>query len=306
MRGAVPAGMCVALERAGLIAAFDRVYGCSSGAITACFAAAGQSELWATSYVDTACRSFIAPARALRRRPVLDLAYLFETVIGERRPLSPAGLASGPALRIVTVAQETGELRVLGGFDGVADALAAARASCAIPLVAGAAPAYRGEPMVDGGLLEPIPFGSALRDGATHVLVLRSRPADWRSRPRRRAVELPLALAHPQLAPIFRACDRRYNAAADALEVHAQRAAGPVVRQVTVASGVQLVGRFSTDAAQIADSVRLGAEAMVAALGDEQLALRLPEPPAPQRVPAWLPRAVTAAVGRRAALRRTG
>lgn len=196
MRGAVPAGMCIALERAGLLSAFDRIYGCSSGAITACYAAAGQAELWATSYVDTACKAFIAPSRALRRRPVLDLAYLFETVIGERRPLSPAGLARGPALRIVTVAQETGELRVLGGFDGVADALAAARASCAIPLVAGAAPAYRGEPMVDGGLLEPIPFRSALREGATHVLVLRSRPADWRSRPHRRAAELPLARAH--------------------------------------------------------------------------------------------------------------
>ena len=35
MRGAVPAGMCIALERAGLIGAFDRIYGCSSGAITA-------------------------------------------------------------------------------------------------------------------------------------------------------------------------------------------------------------------------------------------------------------------------------
>jgi predicted acylesterase/phospholipase RssA len=187
-----------------------------------------------------------------------------------------------------------------------ADALAAARASCAIPLVAGAAPTYRGEPMVDGGLLEPIPFRSALREGASHVLVLRSRPGDWRSRPHRRAAELPLARAHPQLAPIFRACDRRYNAAADALEAYAQRAGAPVVRQVTVASDARLVGRFSTDAAHIADSVRLGAAAMIAALGGDQPALRLPDPPAPQRVPAWIPRAVTAAAGRRASLRRTG
>jgi hypothetical protein len=78
-----------------------------------------------------------------------------------------------------------------------------------------------------------------------------------------------------------------------------------VIRQVTVASGARLVGRFSTDAAQIADSVRLGVEAMAAALGGDQPALRLPDPP-PQRTPAWLPRAVTAAAGRRAALRRTG
>jgi predicted patatin/cPLA2 family phospholipase len=306
MRGAVPAGMCLALEQANLIGAFDRIYGCSSGALTACFAAAGQAAEWATGFEDTACRAFIDPTRALRRRPVLDLGFLFDTVIAERRTLSPEGLARGPGLRTIAVALRTGELRVLGGFEGVADALAAARASCAIPLVAGASPVYGGEPMVDGGLLEPIPFRSALREGATHVLVLRSRPADWRSREHRRAVELPLARAHPQLAPIFRACDRRYNAAADALEAHADRARGPLVRQVTVGSDARLVARFSTDAGQIADSVRLGASAMAAALGGEQPALRLPDPPPPHRVPAWIPRALAATAGRRAALRRTG
>jgi predicted patatin/cPLA2 family phospholipase len=291
MRGAVPAGMCVALEQAGLTSAFDRIYGCSSGAITACFAAAGQAELWATSYVDTACRTFVDPARALRRRPVLDLAYLFETVIGERRRVSEDGLARGPELRTITVAQRTGELRVLGGFERAADALAAARASCAIPLLAGAPPTFRGEPMVDGGLLEPIPFRSALREGATHVLVLRSRPADWRSGQHRRATELPLARAHPQLTPLYRDCDRRYNAAADALEsLGVRHGAGPVVRQVTVPSGARLVGRLGTDPAQIAESVRLGAEAMSALLGTEPPVLPAPLP-VPRRAVAWVRRA---------------
>jgi hypothetical protein len=36
---------------------------------------------------------------------------------------------------------------------------------------------FRGERLVDGGLLESIPYHSALREGATHVLVLRSRDA---------------------------------------------------------------------------------------------------------------------------------
>ena len=85
MRGAVTAGMCVALERAGLLLAFDRVYGCSSGALAGCYAAAGQAEMWARSFEDAACRAFIDPRRALRRRPVLDLEYLFGTVCGSRR-----------------------------------------------------------------------------------------------------------------------------------------------------------------------------------------------------------------------------
>ena len=42
MRGAVCAGMCLVLEAAGLMASVDRVYGCSSGALSGCFAAAGK------------------------------------------------------------------------------------------------------------------------------------------------------------------------------------------------------------------------------------------------------------------------
>src|SRR3954447_2443897 len=75
MRGAVSAGMCLVLEAAGLMSAFDRVYGCSSGALTGCFAAAGQATVWATSFETGACREFIDPRRALRGRPVLDLGF---------------------------------------------------------------------------------------------------------------------------------------------------------------------------------------------------------------------------------------
>src|SRR5215208_3803786 len=91
MRGVVAAGMCAVMEEAGLVPAFDRIYGCSAGAITGCFTAAGQAVMWATTFEDIAGREFIDPARALRRRPVLDLGYLFETVIAVRKPLSPDG-----------------------------------------------------------------------------------------------------------------------------------------------------------------------------------------------------------------------
>ena len=206
MRGAVTAGMCVALERAGLMPAFDRVYGCSSGALAGCYAAAGQAELWARSFEDAACRAFIDPRRALRRRPVLDLEYLFGTVCGSRRPLSAAGMAQGPELRTVAVTADTGEQRVLAGFADPAEALAAVRASCTIPLVAGGPTAFRGEPLVDGGLLEPIPYRTALREGATHVLVLRSRHARWRAVERRTLAERALGRAHPALAPLLDRC----------------------------------------------------------------------------------------------------
>lgn len=51
------------------------------------------------------------------------------------------------------------------------------RASCTLPLLGGQLPRFRGELLSDGGLVDAVPFCAALRDGATHVLVLRSRAA---------------------------------------------------------------------------------------------------------------------------------
>jgi predicted patatin/cPLA2 family phospholipase len=276
MRGAVSAGMCLALEEAGLIDSFDRIYGCSSGALAACFASAGQAALWATSFEDAACRAFIDPRRALRRRPVLDLDYLFEEVIRRRRPLSAGGLARGPDLRAVAVTDRA-ELRVLLDFEDAADALSAVRASCTIPLLAGVPSRYRGEALLDGGLLEPIPYVSALRDGASHVLVLRSRPAAFRSRTRIRATELAVGRAHPRLVPLLRTCHARYNEHAAELE---GLAGGATVRQVTPPPGARLVGRLSVDAGRIAESLRIGVESMAAALSTEPGTRLLPAPAA--------------------------
>ena len=263
MRGAVSAGMCLVLEAAGLMSSFDRVYGCSSGALTGCFAAAGQASVWATSFEDCACRAFVDPSRALRGRPVLDLDFLFDEVIARRRPLSELGLAGGPEFRAVAVSALCAELRVLRDFESAADVLAAARASCSIPVLTGTPPTYRGEPTVDGGLVEPIPYRTALREGATHVLVLRSRDASYRA-PRHRLAERTLGRAHPELEPLLHSCSDRYNRDAAELERGL-----PLVQQIAVPPGSRLVPRFSIDRALIVESVRLGAVTMASALYGE-------------------------------------
>jgi predicted patatin/cPLA2 family phospholipase len=294
MRGAVAAGMCLVLEAAGLMPSIDRVYGCSSGALTGAFAAAGQVSRWATSFEDCASKAFVDPARAFRGGPVVDLDFLFGEVIARRRPLSEAGLAAGPEVRAVAVSAADAGLRVLRDFADTEDLLGAARASCSIPLLTGAPRAYRGEPMADGGLLEPIPFATALREGASHVLVLRTRAAGYRSRSQDRLAERMLARAHPGLAPLLQTCSARYNRAAAALEgagpapdpaAAALEAAGPapdpaaaalarpapsgLVRQVAVPEASRLIPRFTTDPARVADTVRLGALTMASALYGE-------------------------------------
>ena len=194
MRGAVTAGMCLVLEagrphglgRPCLRLLVGRVVGLLRGRRSG--GAVGH-----VSFEDAACRAFIDPSRALRGRPVIDLGFLFDEVIARRRPLSEPGLASGPEFRAVAVSATRAEHRVLRDFESAADLLAAARASCSIPVLTGPPPTYRGEPTVDGGLLEPIPYRTALREGATHVLVLRSRDAAYRAPRQGRLAERTLA-----------------------------------------------------------------------------------------------------------------
>lgn len=266
MRGVVSAGMCAVIEAAGLVGSFDRIYGCSAGAVNGCFTAAGQAVLWATTFEDAASRDLINPARALRGRPVLDLGFLFDTVIGRRKPLSAEGLERGPALHAIAVSVEDATLRVLGGFRDTAELLDAVRVSCTIPVIGGEPRTFRGERMLDGGLIEPIPYVSALREGSSHVLVLRSVDAAHRARPRSRLAELALGRTHPELRPLVAGAGARYNRDAEAL---LELAEGPTVTQVAVPRASRLVRRFGTDHGRVAESLRLGATAMASALYGE-------------------------------------
>jgi predicted patatin/cPLA2 family phospholipase len=279
MRGVVSAGMTAVLEAAGLVPAFDRIYGCSAGAITGCFTAAGQAVLWATTFEDIAGRELIDPVRILQRRPILDLGFLFGTVIARRKPLSEDGLARGPALRVIAVSAQDAGLRVLGDFDDTADLLAAVRVSCAIPVIGGTPSAYRDEIMVDGGLVEPIPYATALREGSSHVLVLRSRSAAYRARGRSLVSELAVRREHPALRGAVRTCPERYNRDAERLERLGVGTGQPAVRQVAVRDDSRLVTRLGTDPGRIAESLRLGAEAMACALyGEPARLMWRPEP----------------------------
>src|SRR4051812_48295489 len=150
MRGGVAAGMCTVLEAAGLMPCFDRIYGCSAGALTGTFAAAGLATRWALGFHHLAARRFIDPLRALRGRPVIDLGWLFEEMIPNRLPLVRRTGRGGPVLRALAVSAPEPALRVLRDFTSVEEQLQAVRASCSVPVLAGPPTVFRGEPMWDG------------------------------------------------------------------------------------------------------------------------------------------------------------
>ncbi len=272
MRGAVTAGMCVLLEAAGLTAAFDRIYGVSAGALNGWATAVGQAALSATYYQDAVAEGVVNRIGPLRGRPAVDFDLLFEELIALRKPLSFPRLALGPEFRALATSLETMSLRVLADFTDVGELLCAVRASSFLPRFAGAPPVFRGERMADGSLVEPIPFQSALNEGATHVLVLRSRPAGYRKPAYSELGEAFVVRDDARLAELLRARQGVYNRQAAAL-ARERHHSGAHVHQIAVSDGARLVGTLQANDRRITQALRYGATAMATAVLTEPVEL---------------------------------
>jgi predicted acylesterase/phospholipase RssA len=177
MRGTVSAGMALALHELGAVPAFDAVYGASAGAITGAWLVSSTPEgLRGWADPDYA-RTLIRWSAVLRGRPVVDVRTLVEVVYQTEFPMDfDSVLASQVEYHPLGTDAETGEstdLRPL--IADPAELRLALRASASLPFLAGPPVELRGRRFYDAGVAESIPFRTPLAQGATHVLVLRSR-----------------------------------------------------------------------------------------------------------------------------------
>ena len=265
-RGVVSAGMCLLLEKVGLIDAVDLIYGTSSGALNGSFTAAGQAALGSTNYLDTANPQFANPLRMLTGHAVIDFDYLFDELISKRKPYDIDGLAVGPAFRALGVDLATSTPQVLRNFLDVEELMDAVRVSCSLPLLSDAPVSFRGRPMADGSLIESMPYATALGEEATHVLTLRSRPAGFRKDPYPRAlIEFARRAAHPAVAPLMQARPDRYNAEAEQLE---RAAAGDAnLIQIAPLPDTPAIGQIELSGRAIRQGLLAGTTAAAAAFG---------------------------------------
>jgi predicted patatin/cPLA2 family phospholipase len=264
--GVISAGMCLLMEKTGLIDAVDVIYGTSSGALNGSFTASGQAALGATNYLDVASSRFANPLRVLTGRAVLDLAFLFDELIYARKPYSPEGLRAGPEFRAICVDLDTSTLQVLSDFLDANELTEAVRVSCSLPLLADPPGAFRGRQMADGSLIESIPYATALAGGATHVLVLRSHTASHRHDPYPRTlIELARRAAHPAVAPLMQVRPGRYNAEAEHLSLAGTN--DPRLLQIVPAEGTRRIGLLELSVQTIRDGLAAGAIAAAAAFG---------------------------------------
>ena len=176
MRGTISAGMALALDELGLVSAFDAVYGASAGAITGAWLLSRPQGL--LGWTEPAyARAFIRRSALLRGRPVADIRALIEELYQTTFPMDFAAVLASPVefhpLATDAATGQSTDLRPLCGTP--ADLRLSLRASAALPLLAGPPVQFDGRRFYDAGLSESVPYRTALAQGATHVLVLRSR-----------------------------------------------------------------------------------------------------------------------------------
>lgn len=209
MRGVLSAGMAAALKYLGLQDAIDVVYGSSAGSIIGAYFVSGQVPLYGASiYYDSICSDRFISKRALlsspyllgrsgravkdtagnKVRPVLYLDALLDEVMKDTKPLDWDAFVKHSAKQpLKPVASSLTAMRseILDGFSTLDELLDCLRASARVPGIAGDPVAINGAYYSDAMIFEPVPFRSALADGCTHVLVLRTKPETSRlpSRP---------------------------------------------------------------------------------------------------------------------------
>ncbi len=182
MRGVYSGGALVTMEQLGLSGVFDEVYGESAGAMNSCYFLARQASFGISIYLDhLPSLRFINP---FRFGAIIDVSYAIDVVVTKVKPLDVERVLSAPSdLYIAMTNALTGEPRLVDVKRDALPLLSILKATGAIvPLYN--RPAYVGDtPYVDGGITNPVPVRSAIEGGCTHILVLLSRPLDFKSIP---------------------------------------------------------------------------------------------------------------------------
>jgi len=216
MRGAWAAGVLAFLYERGR-RQYDFVYAASSGACSAAYFVAGMFEPALTIWREQTCK-VVRKSNWLRRKPIIDLAYLVDQVVRKRIPLSVEALQKAPTRFLIVLTDcHTGEPVYFHACDD--RVFAALRATSTMPLATRGYDYVDGQPFADGGVSDPIPIERALRDGATDITVVLTHNHQFRLKPLPRWLGWFAYPAFPKVARVWTAGQcLKYNAALDLMK----------------------------------------------------------------------------------------
>ena len=152
MRGAWAAGVLAFLYEQGR-RQYDFVYAASSGACSAAYFVAGMYELGLSIWREQACK-VVRKSNLLRRKPIIDLAYLVDQVFRKHIPLSVEALQKAPTRFLIVLTDcHMGEPAYFHACDD--RVFAALRATSTMPLATRGYDYVDGNPYADGGVSDP-------------------------------------------------------------------------------------------------------------------------------------------------------
>lgn len=178
MRGVVSAAMMAELERIGLVGVADYLVGTSAGAVNAACGAGGKSQQLAADYAETfTAHEFVNIRDFWRHGYVVKVS----NIVDKNDELYGVGSLAAPmntSPQLVAVATRVEDARAfpLTNFRDGAHLTAALKASALLPIVGGDPVRLDGHRWLDGGVAEAVPLPTAASLGATHALVLATRP----------------------------------------------------------------------------------------------------------------------------------
>jgi predicted patatin/cPLA2 family phospholipase len=278
-RGAIAGAMAVALYDAGLVPAFDAVYGASAGALTAAWLLSSDPHRGLNAWPDTDTHGVYARmSNLLRRRPVVDLEGLIGEFYDRMLGLDAEFvLANRVEFHPLATDVDTGRAADLHPLVvSKATLHATMRASAALPILAGRPVALDGHRYLDAGLTEAVPFDTPVAQGATHVLILRSRQLGQVSSDgvARHLTAAWLGRYSPAARQAFLDRHRRAADLDRRLAEAAASAARPAALVVRPGPGTPNVSRLESDPAVITAAIAAGRQAMLDVLGTADPSVR--------------------------------
>jgi predicted acylesterase/phospholipase RssA len=157
---------------------FGDIYSCSSGSVNAAYFITRRTWFPLSIYFDDLTnRDFLDFRRVLHQRAPMNLDYVFDDILGKRKPLDYDFIIKAKQRLHVMVTDVDG-LKALDvcDFRSAEDLRSALMASAWLPLATKGTRNFRGIRAIDGGVLQCHPFRAAVADGCTHILSLSTKP----------------------------------------------------------------------------------------------------------------------------------
>jgi predicted patatin/cPLA2 family phospholipase len=165
------------------------------------------------------------------------------------------------AIDVATAAPE-----LLGDLTTEAELRGALLATSCLPWLGGPPVDFRGRRWLDGGLATPIPVDEALALGATHALVLQTRPVGVPRTPAgglvERIIERRLRALNPALVPLARARFAVYEGVVERIAGNTTNVLG-----LRLPAGTEPVGQLERDPATLRAAAEAARACVDAVLG---------------------------------------